>query len=73
MELDPLTAQVGYKFDNDPKRGEPKVLTCEEDLRQAMDHGLEKIRRARTRRVVMEIYNLVSTSNIIACKHTHIV
>lgn len=59
MELDPLNVNIGYKFSGDRKTDPAFRLATEEDLRGAMQRGIDKIRRARSREVIMEIFNLV--------------
>ena len=59
MELDPLNANIGYKFSGDRKTDPAFRLATEEDLRGAMQCRIDKIRRARSREVIMEIFNLV--------------
>lgn len=59
MDLDPATAQLGYKFHTDRVRDPPHRLSNKQELRQAMTYGLGLIRRARSRRIVMQIQNLV--------------
>ena len=60
MDLDPVAANIGYRFLHDPAA--IFCLDSEEELQNAMRRGVEKIRRARTREVVMEIHNLVCFS-----------
>ena len=60
MELDPLIAQLGFKFTGDRKTDPAFRLATEEELRGAMAQAILKIKKARTREVVMEIFNLVS-------------
>lgn len=59
MDLDPLKCHLGYKYHDDKRRGDSHQLTDEDQWRAAIDHGIQLIRRARTRRVVLEIENLV--------------
>ena len=60
MDLDPAAANIGYRFLHDPAA--IFRLDSEEELQNAMRRGVEKIRRARTCEVVMEIHNLVRCS-----------
>ena len=48
MDLDPLQAQIGYKFSGDRKMDPPFRLATEDELRAAMAQSAEKMRRART-------------------------
>jgi hypothetical protein len=59
MDLEPLEANLGYKFFGDRKTEAPFRLATDDDLRAAMAKGIDKMKRARTREVVMEIFNLV--------------
>lgn len=59
MDLDPALAALGYKFPGDRVRDPAHRLSNADELRQAMDRGIGMIRRARTRRIYMEIHNLV--------------
>lgn len=59
MGLDPQTARLGFKYPRDPRRGRWHDLASEEHLRAAMDRGVGYISRARKRRIVLEIENLV--------------
>lgn len=63
MELELLEALLGYKFNGDRVRDPPFCLASEQDLRSAMTKGIEKLKRAQTREIVMEIHNLVSRSH----------
>jgi hypothetical protein len=59
MDLEPQNAVLGYKFNKD-RRCDPYLnLTNGDQLRAAMAKGADLIERARTRRVVLEIQNLV--------------
>jgi hypothetical protein len=60
MSLQPRGALLGYKFNKDLRRAVHHHLTNEVELRAAMAKGADLIERARTRRVVLEIQNLVS-------------
>lgn len=59
MGLDTGDAELGYKFLGDLVRDPPSRLQTEEDIREMMKRGVEKIRRARTREVSIIIHNLV--------------
>jgi hypothetical protein len=59
MDLDPLTAELGYKFHTDRRRDAYHQLANEAQLRTAMTHGVGLMQRVRTRRVTLEIENLV--------------
>lgn len=67
MDLDPLEALLGYKYPGDLARQPPYRLTTNEELREAMAKGIEKIKRARTREVFMEIHNLVCLPFLACC------
>ena len=60
MDLDPREVTLGYKFESDPKKNMIQLPQDDPDIFDAM---LEKIKdcisHARTRAVVLEIYNLV--------------
>ncbi|KAH9066997.1 hypothetical protein EDB83DRAFT_2181108, partial [Lactarius deliciosus] len=58
MDISPTDALLGYKFSGDPVQAAPYHLTNEEELREAMKKAIEKMRRARTREVFVEIHNL---------------
>jgi hypothetical protein len=62
MGLDPSTASLGWKFDNDPQRAPPQRLSNTEDLQDAMVKAVGKIERARTRSVSIFVYNIVCAS-----------
>ncbi|KAG1719586.1 hypothetical protein EDB19DRAFT_1620925, partial [Suillus lakei] len=62
MDLDPVNAELGYKFHNDRVRDAPHQLSNEQQLREAFEQGCMLIKRARSRRVVLEIHNLVRES-----------
>lgn len=59
MDLEPQNAVLGYKFNKDRRRDPYLNLTNADQLRAAMAKGADLIERARTRRVVLEIQNLV--------------
>jgi len=59
MDLEPLEASIGYKFSGDRKTDAPFRLSSEDELRAAMAKGIDKMKRSRTKAVVMEIFNLV--------------
>ncbi|KAG1836402.1 hypothetical protein DFJ58DRAFT_734999 [Suillus subalutaceus] len=58
MDLDPVNAELGYKFHNDRVRDAPHQLSNEQQLQEAFEQGCDLIKRARSRRVVLEIHNL---------------
>jgi len=60
MELDPLTAKIGCKLSGDRKGDAPYQLANEDEFRYAMEQVIDKIKRARTKEVIVEIFNLVS-------------
>lgn len=62
MDLDPLEALLGYKYPEDLACQPPYHLTTNKELQEAMAKGIEKIKRAWTREVFMEIHNLVHLS-----------
>lgn len=64
MDIHPDNAQLGFKFHTDLVRDLPRRLSNEDDLRAAMEMAAGFIRRARTRRVVMNIHNLVGIDTI---------
>ena len=59
MDVNPQDTAIGYKFNQDPHRADYSPLADDEDLRTAMARGVSLIQRARKRRVVLEIENLV--------------
>ena len=59
MELNPLNANISYKFSGDRKTDPAFHLATEEDLQGAMQRGIDKIKWARSREVIMDIFNLV--------------
>ncbi|KAF8957716.1 hypothetical protein BDZ97DRAFT_1951097 [Flammula alnicola] len=58
MDLDPAEAVLGYKFIGDRVSEPPHRLSNADELQAAMAKGIDKIRRARSRGVVMEMHNL---------------
>ncbi|KAF7966489.1 hypothetical protein HWV62_38126 [Athelia sp. TMB] len=73
MDLDPLTASLGYKYASDRVRDPPHQLSNEQELWVAMEKGVNKIRHARTREVILEIHNLLpaqSAASAAGRKHT---
>jgi hypothetical protein len=56
------TASLGYKFNKDLRREPYQDLANEHQLRVALARGADLIERARKRRVVLEVQNIVSTS-----------
>lgn len=59
MDVNPQDTAIGYKFNRDLRRADYSPLADDEDLRAAMARGVSLIQRARKRRVVLEIENLV--------------
>ena len=59
MKLDPQTAQLGYKFSGDRRNLRASNLASADDFLHAISEGVRRLSRARTRRVVLEISNLV--------------
>jgi hypothetical protein len=59
MGLQRRDALLGYKFNKDLRRAPYHRLTNGDELRAAMARGADLIERARTRRVVLEIQNMV--------------
>lgn len=62
MGLESETVSLGYKFNKDLRRDPYRHLANEHQLRVALARGADLIDRARKRRVVLEIQNMVSTS-----------
>jgi|ERR1700691_1470535 hypothetical protein len=62
MGLESKTASLGYKFNKDLRREPYQDLANEHQLRVALARGADLIERARKRRVVLEVQNIVSTS-----------
>ena len=61
MELDPTTAQIGWKSNDDAKRAPARQLATEDDLKTAFRDLLRlKNYTRRTKEVVMHIIHLVS-------------
>jgi len=60
MELDLLTTKIGCKLSGDCKADVPYQLANEDEFRYAMEQVIDKIKRARTKEVIVEIFNLVS-------------
>jgi hypothetical protein len=60
MDIQPANAVLGYKFSGDRVSDPANRLANAEDLIQAMSRATDKIKRARTREVILEIHNLVS-------------
>ncbi|THU97007.1 hypothetical protein K435DRAFT_857992 [Dendrothele bispora CBS 962.96] len=58
MELDPLQALIGYKFSDDRVKDPARRLTNDDEFQDALAKVKDKMRRARTREVVMIIHNL---------------
>ena len=60
MDVDPRTARIGYKFEVDPKRSIREIPPGNTTGYNAMlDKVKDRIARARTRQVILEIHNLV--------------
>jgi hypothetical protein len=61
MGLDPTTAQIGWKSNDDAKRAPARQLATEDDLKTAF-RDLLKLKNStrRTKEVVMHIIHLVS-------------
>lgn len=59
MDLDPLTARIGYKISGDRVRDDPNQLSNVDDYRFAVQKVVDKASRARSRAVVLELFNLV--------------
>jgi hypothetical protein len=80
MKLDPGTADLGYRFSRDLRSVQPPKLATANDFRRAMEEGVKRISRARTRPVILEIVNLVSLSvfvmiyiiDIFFCRSRHL-
>jgi hypothetical protein len=70
MDLNPLDAALGYKYASDRVRDPPHQLATEDQLRAAMEKGINKIRLARSREVILEIHNLVSFILFSSVLHT---
>lgn len=60
MELDPLTAKIGCKLSGNCKADAPYQLANEDEFRFVMERVIDKIKRARTKEVIIELFNLVS-------------
>jgi hypothetical protein len=60
MDLNPSEAQLGYKFNTDRVRDDPNQLSSEMQLHEAMEQGKRLLGWARTREIILEIFNLVS-------------
>ena len=60
MDVQPADAILGYKFSGGRVSDPANRLANAEDLAQAMSQAIDKIKRARTREVILEIHNLVS-------------
>jgi hypothetical protein len=59
MGLDFQTAQLGYKFSHDLRGPRASNLATSDDFRRVISEGVKRLSRARTRRVILEITNLV--------------
>jgi hypothetical protein len=62
MDLLPLEALLGYKFSSDRKNDPAYQLANEDDLHRAIVKAIEKVKRARSKDVIIEIHNLVRNS-----------
>jgi hypothetical protein len=60
MGLEHQSAILGYKFNKDLRRDPYRDLTNEDQFTAAMAEGADLIECARTRRVVLEIQNMVN-------------
>lgn len=60
MELDLLTAKIGCKLSGNHKADAPYQLANEDEFRFVMERVIDKIKRARTKEVIIELFNLVS-------------
>ncbi|KIJ05146.1 hypothetical protein PAXINDRAFT_159148, partial [Paxillus involutus ATCC 200175] len=58
MDLVPTEAELGYKFSTDRVGEDLRTLANEQDLATAIDLGQSLVRRARTRKIEVMIYNL---------------
>ncbi|KIK24105.1 hypothetical protein PISMIDRAFT_99261, partial [Pisolithus microcarpus 441] len=63
MDLDLADAELGYKYHNDRVRDAPHLLSDAQQLHEALERGSLLMQRARSRQVVLEIHNLVSSFN----------
>jgi hypothetical protein len=63
MNLDPRTADLGYRFSYDLRSKRPSKLRTADDFHCAIEEGVKHLSWACTRRVVLEIMNLVSWSS----------
>jgi hypothetical protein len=59
MDLDPLDANLGYKYGSDRVCDALNRLSNEEELQMVMEKGWNKLQLAHKREVVLEIHNLV--------------
>lgn len=59
MDLDPVSAHVGWKISGDRARDAPNWLSNEDDYRFAVDRVVDNARCARSQEVVLELFNLV--------------
>jgi hypothetical protein len=58
MEIKPTGASLRYKFNGDPVWAAPYHLTNEEQLHEAIKKAMEKLKRARSQEVFIEVHNL---------------
>ncbi|KAJ8093796.1 hypothetical protein PM082_009657 [Marasmius tenuissimus] len=66
MGLDESEAMIGYKFTDEAQRAAPKCITNQEQYEIAVRDYVEKQMRARTRTVVMQLFNLRQPSRAAA-------
>ena len=59
MDLEPLDAQIRYRYDGDRQKDPTFRLANEDDWRLAIGRTHEKMKRARTWEVVVKLVNLV--------------
>lgn len=65
MDISPADGLLGYKFSGDPAHTLPYHLSNEEELREAIKNGIEKMKRTRKRKVFIEIHNLVCNHEVL--------
>ena len=59
MDLNPTDALLGYKFSGDPVWTPPYHLSNDGELCEAINKGVQKMQRARTWVMFIEVHNLV--------------
>ena len=59
MDLNPTDALLGYKFSGDPVWTPPYHLSNDGELCEAINKGVQKMQRARTQVMFIEVHNLV--------------